>query len=129
MKKVVFSYGIISAVFAVFHLGFWWLFDWPASLQYMAMGHRMLMQTFNFCMIPLFFFLTYVYLARRDEILSTGLGRAVLLLNASIYGMRAASELIFGDIRNGQSQFFFILTLLVGLYFLYPVFNRRVSKG
>lgn len=125
MKKIIFICGILSVVFALFHIAFWWLFKWPATLEYMYPGHRMLMQTFNFCMLPLFIFFSYVYLALSQEILSTRLGRAVLLMNASIYYFRSLAELIFGDIRLGESQFFFGLCLVMGILFTVPALKNR----
>jgi hypothetical protein len=129
MKSLILICGIISALFTIFHIAFWWLFDWPASLLYMTAEHRMLMQTFNFCMIPLFIFFTYVYLVLRDEILTTRLGRAVLLMNAAIYFFRAAAELIFGNIRTSESQFFFILTLIIGVFFMMPAIKGMTKQG
>lgn len=125
MKKTIIICGVLSALFTVFHIAFWWLFDWPATLGYMLPEHRMLMQTFNFCMLPLFVFFTYVYFALGDEILSTRLGRAVLLMNACIYYFRSAAELLFGNIQLGHSQFFFLLCLFMGILFTVPALKRR----
>ncbi len=85
----------------------------------------MLMQTFNFCMLPLFVFFSGVYLLLPGEILNSRLGRAVILLNASIFYLRAASELLFGDLRNGESRFFLVLALALGVYFTLPILRRR----
>jgi hypothetical protein len=84
----------------------------------------MLMQTFNFCMIPVFVFFTYSLFALRDEILSTRLGRVVLWANAGLYLFRSAAELIFGDIRTSESQFFFVLCLVIGVLFIIPALKR-----
>ena len=56
MRKLVLACGLLSALFLVFHIAFWWLFDWPARLGYMTAEHRMLMQTFNLCILPIFAF-------------------------------------------------------------------------
>lgn len=126
MKNVIRGLGILSAILAVFHAAFWWLFDWPARLGYMTAEHRMLMQTFNLCMLPLFLFSTYVFLALPEEILDTRMGRAVLAMNASVYYLRAVSELVFGDIATGESQFFLVLGLVLGALFTWPLL--RTSK-
>ncbi len=123
MRKLLFVCGILSALFTVFHIGFWWIFDWPARLSYMTAEHRMLMQTFNFCMLPFFFFSTYAYLVLRDELLATKVGRAAIALNVGIYLFRAAAELLFGEIRTGESQFFFVLTLATGILFGNPLIH------
>lgn len=111
-------------MFTLLHMAFWWIFDWPASLRYMTAEHRMLMQTFNLCMLPFFVFSTYVFLAMPDEILNTRLGRALLMMNASVYYLRAASELLFGNIATGESQFFLVLTLIMGIFFTLPMFRN-----
>jgi hypothetical protein len=124
MKSLILICGIISALLTLFHIAFWWAMDWPASLAYMTAEHRMLMQTFNFCMIPVFIFFTYSLFALRDEILNTCLGRAVLWANAGLYFFRSAAELIFGDIRTSGSQFFLVLCLIIGLIFIVPALKR-----
>jgi len=124
MKTLIVILGIISALLTLFHIAFWWALDWPASLAYMTTDHRMLMQTFNFCMIPIVAFFAYSLIALRDEILSTHLGRAVLLANVGVYLFRSAAELIFGNIRTSGSQFFFVLYLVIGILFVIPAFKK-----
>jgi hypothetical protein len=128
MKTLVTVYGVLNGIFFVFHAAFWWLFDWPLSLEYMAAEHRMLMQTFNLCMLPLFLFLTYAFLVQRDPILSTSLGRAVLMMEASIFFLRAGSEILFGDLHRGESQFFFVLCIILSVLFVVPLFRRRTGR-
>jgi hypothetical protein len=98
-------------------------------LSYMTADHRMLMQTFNFCMIPLWFFFAYVFLFLPREVLSTKQGTAVLVLNAAIFFFRSAAELIFGDIRTGEAKFFLVLCLIVGGFYLVPVAKGKVSRS
>jgi hypothetical protein len=124
MKKLVIACGVVSVIFAVFHVAFWWVLDWPSSLSYMTADDRMLMQTFNFCMIPLFVFFSYVYLRLPEQMLTTPLGREVLAMNATVYYFRALAELTFGNIHTAESQFFFVLCLAVGAMFTVPVLKR-----
>ncbi len=121
MRKLVLACGFLSALFLVFHIAFWWLLDWPSTLGYMTAEHRMLMQTFNLCILPIFAFTAYACLFLRDEVLSTRIGRAALAMNADLYLLRALAELLFGNLRMGQSQFFFVLALVAGFLFVLPL--------
>lgn len=123
MRKLLLCCGILSALFTGFHLAFWRLFDWPASLGYMTAEHRMLMQTFNLCILPLFACSTYAYLALRNELLTTKLGRAFMAMNAGLYLLRALAEPLFGDLRRGESLFFLLFSLAVGILFAIPLFR------
>ncbi|RPI77324.1 MAG: hypothetical protein EHM45_09550 [Desulfobacteraceae bacterium] len=127
MKSLIIICGIISALLTLFHIAFWWILDWPAGLAYMTAEHRMLMQTFNFCMIPIFIFFTYSLFALREEILTTRIGRALLWANAGLYLFRSAAELIFGNIRTSESQFFFILCLVIGVLFIVPTLKKKIK--
>lgn len=42
--------------------------------------------------------------------------------------LREASALVFGNIATGESQFFFALTLVMGLFFTSPLLRYRTLR-
>jgi hypothetical protein len=128
MKAVMYACAVLSVLFAAFHVSFWWLFDWPSTLGYMTAEHRMLMQTYNLCMLPVFFFFCYCYWTMREELVSTRLGRGIMVMCSFIYLFRGIAELLFGNIRQGQSLCFCVVGIGVGGVFFAPVVMERLKR-
>ena len=70
--------GLHSAAFALFHLAFWRLFDWPRSLQATTLPNRAILQIANTQLVWVFAGIALLCFAMPDQLATTLLGRAVL---------------------------------------------------
>lgn len=70
--------GLHSAGFAVFHLAFWRLFDWPADLARCSTATRAITQILNLRLTYVFAGIALLCFALPGEVVGTRLGRAML---------------------------------------------------
>lgn len=82
--------GIANALFFLFHL----FLGWQLHHLQIAPPLRSLMEMLNGGGALFILFLAYVSLARTDEVLSSRLGTAVLVLGASLYLLRGLAEFV-----------------------------------
>lgn len=125
MRILMVTCGVLCVLFGVFHGLFWPLMGWPGSLAYMEADDRMLMQTFNFCMTPVFFVLAWAYLRQPKAMLESALGRTLGMIPVVIFAFRALAEPLFGDLRQGESWFFLVLCLAMAALFAVPLRGAR----
>lgn len=70
--------GLHSLGFAVFHLAFWRLFDWPRSLQSTTPPNRAIVQILNLRLTWVFLAMGAVLLAWPQDVADTRLGHGLL---------------------------------------------------
>ncbi len=112
--------GIYHLLLIVFHLMFWKIFDWRRDLASLGFLNRQIMQVLNLCLIFVFVIFAYVSFEHSAELLSTGLGQALLLLIAVFWFARAIEQVIFFRLRRLLSIGFLLAFVLGGLLYLYP---------
>lgn len=125
MKTWVRILGLQSVLLLLFHMAFWHLFRWPVTLAGLEPLHRMLLQTFNLCMLPVFAFSAYAFLAFPSDVTATRPGRALLAMNGSLYLLRAVAELLYGNLQTGRSQFFLGLGFVLACAFAWPLVSGK----
>jgi hypothetical protein len=108
VKVLLAAAGGLNAAFVLFHifLGYQ-IWRWTG----LPLPMRGLLETFNAGGALMILFLAYALLARGREVLTTGLGAAVLMLGTILYLSRAAEEFIW---LNGNLKIAGICTV-VGL--------------
>lgn len=87
--------GVHSLGFALFHLGFWRLFDWPASLRSTTPANRAVLQIANVQLVSLFAAVAALCFAFPDALAGTPLGRACLLGMALFWLLRLATQFVW----------------------------------
>lgn len=87
--------GLHSAVFAVFHLAFWRLFDWPASLRTAGIANRAIIQIANLRLVYLFAAVAVLCFGWTDALHATPLGRAVLVGMSLFWVGRTIEQFVF----------------------------------
>jgi len=92
--RLLLAGGIVSALFALFHLVLGWQIHHAAGLPTPARG---LMLALNVGGTLFIIFLAYAFLFRGQDLVSTGLGRATLVAGAALYWSRAAEETFWFD--------------------------------
>ncbi len=113
--------GIYSLLFAIFHIGFWKLFNWKTELEKLNLPNRAIMQISNLCLIYIFLFVAFVCFFFTKELHATNFGKAFLCGISLFWLIRAIEQIIFLRINK---IFVHVLTVLfaTGVFlFLLPV--------
>jgi hypothetical protein len=87
--------GLHSLAFAVFHLAFWRLFDWPRSLAAAGYANRAIIQIANLRLVYLFAGVALMCFALPQELAGTRLGRALLGFMALFWVGRTIEQFVF----------------------------------
>lgn len=92
---LLFACGAHSAAFALFHLGFWRLFDWPRTLQSTTPPNRAVLQIANAQLVWVFGAVALLCLAMPVELADTSLGRVVLGGMAGFWWLRLVLQFVW----------------------------------
>ena len=72
------------------------------------------MQVLNLCLTFVFVIFAYISVAHRAELVTSGLGRSLLLLIAAFWYLRAVEQIVFFGLRKPLSVVFLLLFLVGG---------------
>lgn len=114
--------GIINFLLVIFHLSFWKMFNWSESLSCLNYMDRGVMQTLNVHVAFIVLVFSIVSIFYYKELLSTRLGKFILISIAGFYFLRSLNQVIFFDITFIESIVIFIAGIIVGLLYMIPVF-------
>ena len=113
--------GVHSLGFAVFHLAFWKLFDWPAALGQTNVATRAVTQILNLRLIYVFLGVAALCFALPHELLETRLGR-VLLAGMSLFWIgRLVEQFVFLRYNQPLVHVLTVLFALGALLFALPI--------
>jgi hypothetical protein len=121
--------GLFHVAIAVFHLLFWRLFDWQRDLTSLRFVNRQAMQILNLCMTFVFLAVAWLSFAHAAGLLTTPLGRTLLLLIATFWALRATYQVVFFGLRNPTSAALFVATLAGGALYAVPWLVTRAGFG
>jgi hypothetical protein len=116
LKNVLVIVGGIGLIlWGLFHITFWEGLDWKNELIKLNGMNSNVMQMLNIAVIVLLLSFGCVFLFCRREIVSTGLGTAVLMFFALFWLARLIGEFVFpgGSIMLGSVLFLFVLLYLI----------------
>jgi hypothetical protein len=120
-KTFVVVGGIANALFFLFHL----FLGWKLHQLQVAPPLRSLLEMLNGGGALFILFLAFASLAYAEEVLSTRLGRAVLLLGTSLYVLRALAEFVVAP--TASPAIYLTCFVTGGLYLLPLMSHRRVA--
>lgn len=86
--------------FALFHLGFWRLFDWPRTLAGTSRPNRAIVQIANLQLAWVFAAVGLLCVLYPVELVATPLGRAVLAGMAVFWLIRLAAQFVWLRIHH-----------------------------
>lgn len=92
---LIFACGIHSVAFALFHLGFWRLFDWPRTLQGTTRPNRAILQIANAQLVWVFTGIALLCFAMPEALADSALGRAVLGGMAVFWWLRLVLQCVW----------------------------------
>jgi len=122
MELIVKTGGIYNIALVIFHLLFWRIFNWKEDLQSLSFLNRSIMQVLNLCLTFVFVIFAYISLAHTNELLSTPLGRTLLILMATFWLARSVLQIVFFRLRTGASSAFLAFFVIGTTIYSIPVF-------
>ena len=111
--------------FALFHLGFWRMFDWSRTLQATTLPNRAILQIANVQLVWVFAGVGLLCLLFPDELAGTPLGRALLGGMAAFWLIRLAGQWIWLRVNRPLVHALSVLFALGALLFAAPLFVGR----
>ena len=121
--------GVMQVVFALFHAGFPWSFDWNDQLAGLSGDNEATvwqMWAQGTYVLVVFAYLSFVH---RHALLESRIGRAVAAAIAIFYFGRALTEAVFGDIATSGSVTLAVICVAVGLLYAVPLVLTQDRGG
>ena len=123
MKTLIIIGGFLWLAFFVFHIFFWKLFDWKRDLESLTEVNRAIMQVLNLCLMLVFLIFAYVSIFHADELLTTDLGRS-MLVGIVLFGVfRAVEQVVFFDLKHIRSKAILLVALIGTTIYLIPLIS------
>lgn len=97
---LILACGIHSAAFALFHLGFWRLFEWPRTLQSTTRSNRAILQIANAQLVWVFAGIALLCFTMPDALATSALGRAVLGGMAAFWWLRLVLQFVWLPVHH-----------------------------
>lgn len=86
--------GGFSAFFFLFHIPFYWMFDWKHSLACLSRDNWAIFHCFNVISISLLLLMAFTSLFHAEELRQTKVGRWLVVFCAWFYAFRILAEFI-----------------------------------
>lgn len=118
---LVFS-GIYNLLFALFHLTFWSLFNWDIELKRLSYLNNTVMQILNLRLTYVFFLIAYILIILRTQIITTKIGRVLLVGWSLFWLMRAGEEVYFAESLDVVTVVFTVIFLFGGVIHYLPIY-------
>lgn len=123
MKTILLIGGIYNIIIAIFHFGFWKLFNWRDDLKKLRFANRGILQILNIQLSFYFIFTAFLCFLYPDELLTSALGKAFLLGTAFFWVLRTMLQFIFFKVNHYLIHLLTITFLIGALLFLIPAFS------
>jgi hypothetical protein len=120
-ETIILIGGIFNLGFAVFHLIFWRLFRWKEDLASLTSINRSVMQILNLCLIFVFLVIAYISIFFSSAMISTSLGKTLLIAFSLFWFQRMIEQIIFFGIKNKVSLVFTLVFLVGSIIYALPV--------
>lgn len=124
MKTLIFFCGFYNIALALFHLGFWKLFDWDSQLKRMTFANRGILQILNIQIMYYFIMTAMICFVFSEELTTTKLGRWFLIGTSIFWIIRTAQQFIFLKVNSYKIHALTIVFLIGSILFLLPVLLR-----
>ncbi len=115
--------GIFNLGIAIFHLFFWRLFHWKKDLARITAVNSAIMQVMNLCLAFVFIVAAYISIFYSFELISTNLGRTILIAISVFWFIRFIEQIVFFGIKNRGSIAFAFLSIIGCIIYLIPLLS------
>lgn len=123
MATIIYVCGFYSLAFALFHIGFWKMFNWNSELKNLSFANKGIMQILNVQLTYFCFFVAFICFAFPSELLTTNLGISFLAGTSLFWFIRTVQQFIFLRANNYKIHILTILFLAGAIIFAIPVFS------
>lgn len=111
METLITAGGYFNIGLLLFHLSFWHLFNWGEELKQVSSLNRAVMQVLNISLSFVFAIFAYISLMHTPELISTPLGKSLVLLIALFWLARSLQQVVFFKLHHRASWAFLALFL------------------
>ena len=95
---------------------FWQLFDWRAELKRLSRLNSGIIQVLNLCLIFIFSLFAFISLRHTNELLTTSIGRTIILGVGIFWLFRFALQPMFWGTSLTSALFAFLFVLMSACY-------------
>jgi hypothetical protein len=128
-KNLLICGGIFNLFLAGFHFSFWKIFNWPESLQSLSPINLGITQVLNIHLGYVVLVFAYVSIFYHRELLTTKLGKAMVVSIIIFYILRGVNQLIFWEIIIPSSVLVSLFCVLVAIIYAIPlIFSKEISE-
>ena len=120
METLIKLGGIYNIVLVVFHLLFWRVFNWGDDLRSLTFLNRAIMQVVNLSLTFVFVIFAYISLMHSTELLTTHLGKSLLMSITVFWFFRAILQPMFFKLKHWGSVAFMFFFLAGGVLYGIP---------
>jgi hypothetical protein len=113
--------GVICIAFAAFHLSFWKIFDWRKSLSSISQENRAIIYVLNLSVIFFLFVFAYLSIFQGNALISSLLGKTIIILMAAFWIIRAIEQPIFFGFRAKETFIIVVVCLMIGVLYIIPL--------
>lgn len=120
METLIKAGGFYHIGLVVFHLMFWRIFNWDTELESLSFINKAIMQVINISLTIVFVIFAFISLAYTEELLTTSLGRALVILIALFWLARSIQQIVFFKLAHRASRAFLLIFLTGSLLYAIP---------
>ncbi len=121
MRTLLIVGGVGHILFAAFHLSFPVIFGWDETLSALSNGNRAVMYTLHLAVVLNLLVFAYVSIFHWRELMTTGLGRVVVLAICLLWILRTLAEVAFFRIGVDGAWWRVALFLIFSFFYLIPL--------
>lgn len=125
MKKLILAGGIYNLFFALYHCGFWKMFNWSAELEKLDFNNKWVMQVLNIQTIYYFIFTAVICFVFKNELLTTKVGKWFLIGTAGFWFIRAMEQFVYWEMGAASTIIMVLFFLLGSILFLIPAIRKQ----
>ena len=124
MITIIYVCGLYSLAFALFHIGFWKIFNWNSELKKICFANKAIVQILNVQIIYYFFFVTFVCFVFPTELMTTKLGNILLGSTSLFWFIRTIQQFIFLRANHYNIHILTIIFLAGTILFALPILTK-----
>ena len=129
-KKLIIIGGVFNFLMALLHLLIVKQLNWAETLSCLSETNRIVMYMLNNHVALTAFIFFYISIFHYKELVTTKLGKAMLISMSVFYFLRGAEEFIYFEIKNIFTGFYFIVPIVFFTFgFIYLVPFVRSIQG
>jgi hypothetical protein len=124
METILLMCGFYNIGFALFHFGFWKIFNWKVELKKLSYPNKAIMQILNIQICYYFLFTAIICFAFPSELFTTKFGNWFLIGTSLFWLIRTLQQLIFLRANHYKIHLLTFIFLIGTVLFALPIFFK-----